>query len=162
MSVVLPASADALAVGSMFSERYGAPVISWAAELLPVALHRARSASHGGRSMTYMVDEDRVYRGNLRQLWALDGFGADPIDGPLAVICTFAGDARDRLGRPRRAPDLSNLLKAVEDAANPEPRGGPWRGLWHDDSQIKACFGHITGWGPGVAPGVGLHVWRVS
>lgn len=127
----------------------GEPALLWAAEIQPVPLHRARVR----RARAYLPEADQVFRDDLRMLWRAAGLGKTPLTGDLGVVMTFAG------GTDRR-PDLTNLLKAVEDAANPSSDRG-WLGLWEDDSQVRTLLGEITAWGRGVRPFVTLEAWRL-
>ncbi len=129
------------------------PALSWAAILQPVPLHRARTVIRGPKVWTHLDGRDYEFRDRLRLLWRLDGYGRSPLEGDLECHLTFAGSSKGR--HPR--PDLSNLVKAIEDAGNPE-RG--WGGLWGDDAQIRAIFAEISAWGPDVTPRIDLSVWR--
>jgi len=70
---------------------------------------------------------------------AVEFIGADPnargcpMDGPLSLLLTFTmprpKSAPKRVTRPFRKPDLSKLIRAVEDALTDA-------GVWHDDAQI--------------------------
>lgn len=139
----------------------GEPVLQWAAVIQPVPLHRSRVTFHGrhGRIGSYLSKADYVFRDELRSLWNLAGYGRrsfTPLQGDLVVAMAFSGATE---GRRHQRPDLTNLLKAVEDAGNPDPRGG-WRGLWGDDGQIRVLSGQIIAWGPRVTPRIDLDVWR--
>lgn len=136
------------------------PAISWGSSLQPVPLHRARVVLPGGRikSHGHLEDADLDYREELRILWLAARLGRRPLDGDLLVAMTFIG----RTGpRRRQRPDLSNLVKAVEDAGNPTRDGG-WRGLWNDDAQIAQELVGIVDWRPGAQPLVTLDVWRLG
>jgi Holliday junction resolvase RusA-like endonuclease len=135
------------------------PALSWSAVIQPVPLHRSRIVFAQRKTWAYNEDVDKVFRDELRQLWNLAGFGRrsfTPLEGDLIVHMTFAGRTQ---GRRHQRPDVSNLLKAVEDAGNPHPRGG-WRGLWGDDRQIRVLAGQIAAWGSDVTPRIDLDVWR--
>jgi Holliday junction resolvase RusA-like endonuclease len=134
------------------------PAIAWRGDLQPVPLHRSRVVVTGRRSWAYNVEADKVYRSELRFLWLAARLGRSPLAGDVAVRMTFAGR---RSTRSRIRPDLTNLLKAVEDAANPDLAGG-WRGLWVDDRQVRVLVGEITGWAPDVRPQVTLEVWTLA
>ena len=134
------------------------PVLTWRGAIQPVPLHRSRVVVTGRRSWAYNVEADQVYRSDLRVLWLADRLGRRPLEGDLGVCITFAGRAG---ARTRQRPDLTNLLKAVEDAANPDPRGG-WRGLWNDDGQVRLLLGEISAWNPDVEPFVSIAIWRLG
>lgn len=129
------------------------PALSWSAVIEPVPLARPRVTRYG----TYLPDADRVYREELWMLWRLAGFARrtfEPLRGDLFVALTFAGSSS-------RRPDLSNLVKAIEDAANPSNDGG-WRGLWIDDVQIVELYARIRDWGRGVSPRIDLDIWSAA
>lgn len=134
------------------------PALVWRGDIQPVPLHRSRVVVTGPRSWAYNVEADQIYRSDLRVLWLADRLGRRPLEGDLGVCITFAGRAS---ARTRRRPDLTNLLKAVEDAANPDPRGG-WRGLWNDDGQVRLLLGEIQAWGPHVDPFVSIAIWSLD
>lgn len=69
----------------------------------------------------------------------------EPVDGALAVTMVFWRNCRSIMQRG----DLSNLIKAVEDACNPEPRAH-WPGVWRDDRQIVRLDASIAESGPKV------------
>lgn len=139
----------------------GPPVIAWRGEIQPVPLHRARVTFRGsGRVSSYLPDADKNYRTELQQLWVEDRLQKrEPVEEPLLVVMTFAGRSRYRppgyrRSIRRRQPDLTNLLKAVEDAGNGF--------LWKDDSQIELLVGEIVAWGDEVVrPEVMVLAWRL-
>lgn len=122
------------------------PELWWRGELQPVPLHRSRVVFHGRRVWSHLEPADQVYRDELRTLWRASGIRA-PLRGPLGCVMAFAG-------RRGRRPDLTNLLKAVEDAGNGF--------LWEDDCQIRLLLGWIEGWGPEVEPFVEVAAWRLG
>ncbi len=132
--------------------------VSWAGELQPVPLHRARVRFDRFRTYAYTRDVDAVYRDELRMRWRaahLVSSRRPPLEGDLAAVLTFAGNSRGN----RRRPDATNLAKAVEDAANPS---AGWRGLWLDDRQVVLELAWISAWGPDVQPRVTLDLWRLG
>ncbi len=142
------------------------PVLSWSGQVQPIPMHRSRVVFGRSHTRTYAHNEDadNVFRGELRLLWTAAGLGRRrPLEGDLAAVFTFAGSSWNPRSRrhDRRRPDETNLAKAVEDAGNPDPRGG-WRGLWLDDAQIVLEVGWISAWGRDVAPLVTLDVWRLG
>lgn len=84
------------------------------------------------------------WRETFRTLLALQ-LPREPVDGPLVVQMWFWRQCRSAVDRG----DLSNLVKAVEDACNPDKKTG-WPGLWKDDRQIEMLFGLIVESGPNV------------
>jgi len=127
--------------------------LSWSGVVEPVPLARPRVTRYG----RYLPDADRAFREELWMCWRLAGFAKrtfQPLQGDLLIGLTFAGSTK-------RRPDLSNLVKAVEDAANPSPDGG-WQGLWLDDSQIVELIAQIEDWGPKVTARIDLDVWSAT
>lgn len=125
------------------------PLIDWQAAVQPVGWKRARS--NGRQRFTDPIEQ--AYRDELLFRWmqarARGRIPKMPPAVPLAVRFTFAGSSTGR----RRQPDLSNLIKAVEDAGNGI--------LWHDDRLIRGYEGPtcIEAWGPDVAPFLRVEVW---
>jgi Holliday junction resolvase RusA-like endonuclease len=85
-----------------------------------------------------------------------------PLDGLLDVRMRFWRRCRSVMDRG----DLSNLVKAVEDACNPEKdrRTGlvGWPGVWCDDRQIIRLDAEIVESGPKIDGRVLLHVQVIS
>lgn len=139
------------------------PVLSWQAEIQPVPLHRARIAgpsagykrwAKDARGHGYLVDVDEDFRDLLRQLWMVAKVSRRPLEGRLVVAMRFAGCNRSARGGNLHEPDLSNLIKAVEDAGN--------KHLWRDDAQIKVLVGEVVAWGPKVKPFVQVQAWELA
>jgi Holliday junction resolvase RusA-like endonuclease len=131
------------------------PPLSWSGSIQPVGLHRARVAPDRYRGHGYLERPDRDFREELQGLWMAARL-VRPLTEELAVVMTFAGCSRvPRRPRARRScPDLTNLLKAVEDAGN--------RFLWVDDKQIRILLGHIVAWGPDVTPWITVDAWPMG
>lgn len=136
-------------------------LISWRGDLQPIPLHRARVVFTGKRTMAYSPELDQVYRTDLQARWRYERAAPrTPLEGPLAVTLRFAGatrvpDTRSARGwRQAARPDLTNVVKAVEDAANGV--------LWVDDRQVVALDASIVAWGRDVRPFVALAVWRAD
>lgn len=99
----------------------------------PVPLARARVTN--GRA--YTPARSVAFAEEFR--WALRSAGVRrPIDDDLALNVTFWRECRSSSNRG----DLSNLLKAVEDAGNGF--------LWVDDRQITELHARIAEYGPRV------------
>jgi Holliday junction resolvase RusA-like endonuclease len=109
----------------------------------PVPQHRPRFARHSRGVTTY---SDQHSEAELFRYHAIVQHGPRPLDGPLMVTMRFSLPrpkshylklANGRMALkgsapkyPTGRPDLSNLIKFVEDA---------WNGIvWHDDAQIVA------------------------
>jgi Holliday junction resolvase RusA-like endonuclease len=120
----------------------------WRGELQPVPLHRARVVLSGRRSWAYKVASDETFRATLQTMW-LPKRPKPPLAGALDVTMRFSGKAT-RGGQP----DLSNLVKAIEDAGNGL--------LWADDKQIRHLEAEIVAWGSGTQPLIEIEVreWR--
>lgn len=126
-------------------------LIAWRCPIQPRPYKRA--LSRGGQRWT--DHREAAYRLELQTLWAngrrRGRLPRTPIDVPIAVAFTFAGtSSRKRNGAPR--PDLSNLVKSVEDAGNGV--------LWTDDRLIVELHASMT-WGIDVAPFVAVEAWAV-
>lgn len=151
-------------IGSAIAGRLpGEPALSWSARIQPVPLHRARVVFAGPRVRSHLPDADHVYRRDLRTLWRLARI-REPLEGDLGLAMRFRGSSTDPLNARARwnRPDLSNLVTAVEDAGNPDPRSG-WEGLWGDDRQVLVIVAEIELWKKHLPdPLVALDVWRLS
>ena len=125
----------------------------------PVALQRHRHTKSGH---TYLPKQSVEYRERIQTAWRVEGKPC--LDGPLVVAAMFflprppshfkksGGLTKGAPKWPRR-PDLSNLLKACEDALD--------GCLWQDDSQIVCISGlHKTYCPDGLEPHTLLTVWE--
>lgn len=108
----------------------------------------------GRRASAYNPDANVRFRADLRESWTVFRVKPKtPIEGRLAIELRFAGSSRSWSGRRANEPDVSNVLKAVEDAGNAF--------LWIDDRQIKAIRAELVAWGKAVKPWISLRIWRV-
>lgn len=105
---------------------------------LPRAAQRARSSGRGGRH--YDPEQSARAKANIAA-FLLDKKPARPLGGPVSLAVEFflprpAKPSKthrvDWKGRPCKKPDLSNLLKLLEDAINDVG------GIWADDAYICA------------------------
>lgn len=126
----------------------------------PVAKGRPRAARAGpeGRVRVYTPQKSARFEERVR-LCAMEA-GVKPLDGPLAIFCWFQFPPKGspRKGVPRPAdwkttrPDLSNLLKSVEDGL---------AGVGYaDDAQIVWAMAMKYHGAQGSAPKVTVRVQR--
>jgi Holliday junction resolvase RusA-like endonuclease len=81
----------------------------------------------------------------------------EPIEGPIRLEVTFARRCRSVMHRG----DLTNLVKAVEDACNPDAKIH-WPGLWRDDRQIEELAASIEEYGPAIPGRVLMRVEQLT
>lgn len=100
---------------------------------------RPRAARIGGHTRLYTDAKTLGYENLVRYLAAEAMKGAAPLDGPLRLVVTvsvvpprsasFKKQQAMIMGMwPAKKPDLSNILKAIEDGMNGV--------VFHDDAQI--------------------------
>ncbi|MGH2663664.1 MAG: RusA family crossover junction endodeoxyribonuclease [Actinomycetota bacterium] len=130
------------------------PVLRWAGDIQPVALSRARVTFKGRGASAHNEEKDVQFRKDLQTLWRNARLVSEPLEDRLLVVMTFQGKSRTPLGQRLNEPDLTNLLKAVEDAGN--------KHLWRDDRQIKFLVGELVAWGADVEPLVMISAWSLS
>lgn len=94
--------------------------------IIPVPKARARIGKFGN---VYTPTKTRAFEKFVRDFIAVH-YKKEPITSPVSINVVFSLQRPKTCDRekPSVKPDLSNLLKAVEDAANGI--------LWKDDSQI--------------------------
>lgn len=112
--------------------------------LNPIPLGRPQFVRRGRNQVAITPARSLEWRKSFRTLLALQ-LPREQLDGPLLVKMTFWRQCRSIMQRG----DLSNLVKAVEDACNPDEKIG-WRGLWRDDRQIEHLDATIAESGPRV------------
>lgn len=132
----------------------GEPAIAWHGQIQPVPLHRPQTVQfgrnqRGARTITH--PNDLAFRTELEFHWWSKRLKI--LEGPLAVAMEFSGSTVTRQGRRAPRPDLSNLVKAVEDAGNGV--------LWEDDRQIMQLAAAIRRWDRQAQPLVALWVWQI-
>jgi Holliday junction resolvase RusA-like endonuclease len=118
--------------------------LSFDIDLNPIPLGRPQFVPRGRGHAAIMPARSLEWRETFRTLLALQ-LPREPVVGPLVVQMWFWRQCRSIMQRG----DLSNLVKAVEDACNPDPKKG-WRGLWNDDRQIEQLYTEIIESGPNV------------
>lgn len=125
-------------------------------DLNPQPLERARVITNAHGTHAHTPTRSRRFYDEVRTHLSLRiGLRRLPLfpDGHLAVTFTFWRRCRSDADRG----DLSNMVKAVEDACNPATRDH-WPGLWHDDRQIIRHVADLAAWGPTVRGSVRLTV----
>jgi crossover junction endodeoxyribonuclease RusA len=86
---------------------------------------------------------------------------APPLSGPVLLIATFqlrapAGlSKRKRALGPIRKPDLSKLLRAIEDAITDA-------GSWEDDARVTRAIVEKEFCNPGSPTGVRIQLWEAD
>lgn len=112
----------------------------------PVPLGRPRVLVMRGRNLTTTPPKSAQFYADLRAMLTFTrSVPAEPFSDELEMSLRFWRTCKQA---PHRG-DLSNLVKAVEDACNPDDRRG-WRGIWKDDRQVIACDARIVESGPKV------------
>lgn len=112
----------------------------------PVPLGRPRVLVMRGRNLTTTPPKSAQFYVDLRAMLTFTrSVPAEPFAGELEMSLRFWRTCKQA---PHRG-DLSNLVKAVEDACNPDARRG-WCGIWKDDRQVIACDARIVESGPKV------------
>jgi len=119
-------------------------VLTYSMSGLPRGQGRPRATARGGFASVYKASADRKYEQSVAKVAAAAMAGRDPMEGPLSVSLRF------RMAIPKSAtkrvkasmaageippctkPDLSNLVKAIEDAMNGI--------VYVDDCQIVRAF----------------------
>jgi len=122
-------------------------VIKLTIPIEPKGQKRFRAAAHGGHARTYKDSEQARYEGKIAALLAQHR-PEFPLEGPLSVTVRcylpipqskpkgWKHDAKLHLIRPTGKPDVSNLLKNIEDVMNGV--------FWRDDAQIIRAA--VTKW----------------
>ena len=120
-------------------------LIVWRDRIEPQGLRRPRAVAMGAHARVYMTAADRSFRDELRLTWRLTrAVPPAPFAGPLRLELRFAG-------RSPHMPDVSNVLKAVEDAGNGV--------LWVDDAQLVDVRAVRVAWGRGIEPFMEVALW---
>jgi Holliday junction resolvase RusA-like endonuclease len=103
--------------------------------IVPRPKERARVSFRGGKARAYTPSKTRNFEAEIRLL-AREEFGESPLECPLNVCFYFYMPRPKSVRRKNHTvkPDLSNLVKAVEDACNGI--------IWKDDSQIIIMSAH--------------------
>lgn len=110
----------------------------------PVPLQRAGRNIDDRRA--YLEKRSREFRDEFRiMLRATGQVPRSPIGDEVLLEVLFWRRCTSAANRG----DLTNLLKAIEDACNPSRDGG-WLGVWHDDRQVVKLYGRIVESGPNV------------
>lgn len=116
------------------------PILSFTIKAVPQPQLRPRIASFGGHPHVYDPQSTRQFKRIVTKLASSEMGKTEPITGPIKVSLTFYRPVQQSLTKSefdRRAvgdelpvvkPDLSNYLKATEDALNGV--------VWEDDRTI--------------------------
>lgn len=120
--------------------------------LNPIPLGRPRFV----KGRTIMPSRSLDWRKTFRTFVAL-ALPREPLTASLDVQVLFWRQCRSIMQRG----DLTNLVKAVEDACNPDKKTG-WPGLWLDDRQIVHLEAAIVDSGPKIEGRVRLAVAPVN
>lgn len=111
---------------------------------IPRGQGRPRATAIRGRANVYKATADRKYEDSVRKAATDIMAGRDPLEGPLSLSLRFrlpipksySKRARASMAAgeiaPTSKPDLSNLVKAIEDAMNGV--------VFVDDSQVVRSF----------------------
>ena len=106
------------------------PLLSFTIKATPQPQLRPRVSSFGGHPHVYDPASTRDFKRIVTKLASAEMAGHEPIDGPLKVALTFYRPVQQSLSKaefdkravgdelPTVKPDLSNYLKATEDALN--------------------------------------------
>ena len=98
----------------------------------PIGQGRPKFSTINGHARAYDPEKSRNYKAYVRMLatQAMKETGFERIDGPCAVVIQayfevpkskskkFREAALNGLERPTKKPDLSNIIKGIEDALN--------------------------------------------
>lgn len=119
-------------------------VVAFSMSGLPRGQGRPRATARGGFASIYKDPKSRKYEQSVALVAAAQMAGRLPLTGPLSASFQFrmpipvsatkkakaamASGETPHLGKP----DLSNMVKAIEDAMNAV--------VFHDDAQITRCF----------------------
>jgi Holliday junction resolvase RusA-like endonuclease len=134
----------------------GEPAVAWHGQIQPVPLHRPQTVQfgrnqRGARTIPHM--NDVAFRSELQIAWFQARLDRSPLEGPLAVVMEFSGNTVTRWNKRAPRPDLSNLIKSVEDAANGV--------LWDDDRNVMQLVASIRRWDKDAQPLVALWIWTI-
>lgn len=119
-------------------------VLSFSLNGAPRGQGRPRAAVRGSHASVYKATPDRKYEDSIRKAAAKIMDGRDPLEGPVSLSLRFrlpipkSYNKRVRASMlagetpPTTKPDLSNMVKAIEDALNGV--------AFVDDSQVVRSF----------------------
>ena len=139
------------------------PLVSFTIKAVPQPQLRPRISTISGHPHVYDPKSTRDFKRIVTKLASDEMAGHEPITGPIKVSFTFYRPVQQSLSKSafdRRAvgdelpvvkPDLSNYLKAVEDALNGV--------VWEDDRTITT---EVIKKRYSTTPRISLKVWRDS
>ena len=139
------------------------PLLSFTIKAVPQPQLRPRVATVGGHPHVYDPQSTRVFKRIVTKLASAEMAGHEPITGPLKVAFTFYRPVQQSLLKrefdkravgdelPVVKPDLSNYLKATEDALNGV--------VWVDDRAITT---EVIKKRYSTTPRIMVKIWRDS
>lgn len=139
------------------------PLVSFTIKTAPQPQLRPRVANVGGHPHVYDPASTRQFKKIVTKLASSEMGKTEPIDGPIRVSFTFYRPVQQSLTKaefdrravgdelPTMKPDLSNYLKAVEDALNGV--------VWVDDRMITT---EVIKKRYSTTPRITLKIWRDS
>ena len=137
------------------------PLLSFTIKAVPKPQLRPRIATVGGHPHVYDPASTRDFKKIVTKLASAEMGKTEPITGPIKVALTFYRPVQQSLSKAefeRRAvgdelptvkPDLSNYLKATEDALNGV--------VWEDDRLITT---EVIKKRYSTVPRIKLTIWR--
>lgn len=137
------------------------PLVSFTIKATPEPQLRPRIANVAGHPHVYDPKNTRDFKRIVSTLASAEMGKTEPIDGPIKVSFTFYRPVKQSLTKyefDRRAfgdelptvkPDLSNYLKATEDALNGV--------VWVDDREITT---EVIKKRYSTTPRIALKIWR--
>ena len=139
------------------------PLVSFTIKATPQPQLRPRVANVGGHPHVYDPKSTRDFKRIVSTLASDEMAGHEPITGPLKVSFTFYRPVQQSLTKrefdkratgdelPTVKPDVSNYLKATEDALNGV--------VWEDDRAITT---EVIKKRYSTTPRITLKIWRDS
>lgn len=111
-------------------------------DIYPKPKERPRATLKNGKIIMYTPTETKRFESAVKKAWVAE-HGKEPEygkDKALYMFCTISYNEESKTGWKHTAPDLTNVLKAIEDGLNGV--------AYYDDAQIasinanKVCHGN--------------------